>query len=333
MMEFKKVVEAWRGDVVESVHYGVAAIANADGEILYGWGDPTVATYPRSALKPVQAVALVETGACRAFELEARHIALACASHLGEPMHTDLVRQWLERLGLSEEALACGPDYPMNVEAAHALIRAGHDKSRVYHNCSGKHCGFLTVTRHMGWDVEGYGDPRHPAQQRYLETLSDLLGRDAGSLAFGVDHCTLPSAVMSVGDMATVMARFAAARASSLSRRESIRVIHEAARAHPRYMSGAGEPNESLIRATGGRVIMKTGAEGYLTAFVPDQGIGIALKIADGGARARMTAFLSLLREASLLDADAGAQLAALSEETIVDSRGEPVGRIRPCRP
>ncbi len=333
MMRYEKVAEVWRGPIVESVHFGVAAVANADGEIVHGWGDPGVVTYPRSALKPVQAIALVETGALRAFGLEARHLALACASHLGEPMHVDLVGRWLETLGLGETSLACGPDYPTNPEAAHALIRAGNDRSRVYHNCSGKHCGFLTVARHMGWDTDGYADLGHPAQQLYLDALTDLLGRDARSLAFGVDHCTLPSAALSVGDMAVVMARFAAARVSSPGRGEAIRAIHEAARGQPRYMSGAGQLNERLVEATDGRVIVKTGAEGYLAAFVPDEGLGIALKIADGNPRARVVAFLALLGELKLLESGAAGRLDGMFVEAVVDSMGKVVGHVRPYRP
>ncbi len=332
-MVFEKVAEVWRGSVVESVHFGVAAVANADGKIVHGWGDPAVVTFPRSALKPIQAVALVETGAHQEYGLDSRHIALACGSHRGEPFHADLIDEWLKRLGLGEQALACGPDFPGDPEAAHALIRAGRGKSRIYHNCSGKHCGFMTVARHMGWQVDGYNDLDHPAQQRYLEVLSDVLGRDAHTLAFGSDQCTLPCAALSVGDMAVAMARFAAARVSSADRKASILLIHEAMRGFPRYVSGTGQPNEDLIRATAGRVLVKTGAEGYLAAFVPASGLGIALKIADGNPRARIVVFLALLRELKLLDATAEKSLIGLFEVPVFNSVGETVGRIRPCRP
>ena len=332
-MIFEKVAEVWRGSVVESVHHGVAAVANAGGEILHGWGDPTFVTYPRSSLKPIQAVALVETGAHEAFGLDHRHLALACASHRGEPIHSDLVGEWLERLGLSEEALACGPTYPWDVEATHDLVRAGRDKSRIYYNCSGKHCGFLTVARHMGWEVEGYGHLDHPAQRRYLDVLSDLLGRDAGSLDFGVDNCTLPAAALSVGDMAVVMARFAAARVTSAARKAAIVRIHEAARGYPEYMSGTRQPAELIAKATGGRVIMKGGAESFLAAFLPEEGLGIALKIADGNSRSRVGVFLTLLKELKLLDGAAEKELSSLFEVEIVNSVGGVFGRIHPCPP
>ncbi len=331
-MEFERVVEVWRGPIVESVHHASAAVANAGGEVVHGWGDPTVVTYPRSSLKPIQAVALVETGAHQAYGLESRHIALACASHRGERFHVELVRRWLERLGLSARALACGPDYPLDVEAARRLIRAGERKARIYHNCSGKHCGFLTVAQHMGWELEGYDDLGHPAQRWYLDVLSDLLGRDARSLAFGVDNCTLPAAALSVGDMAVVMARFAAARVSSPDRKAAILSIHEAMRRFPEYVSGAQQPTEKLVRATDGRAIMKSGAEGYLVAILPGDGLGIALKIADGNPRASFIAFLTLLGELNVLDAAAMERLSGQFEVPVVDSVGKTIGAIRPCR-
>jgi len=214
-MEYAKLAEVWRGPVVESVHFGAAAVANAAGEVLHGWGDPSVVTFPRSSLKPIQTIALVETGAAEKFGLTQRQIALASASHRAEDIHVDLVMEWLAQLDLTEAALACGPDLPRDSERAHAIIRSGGDKSRRYHNCSGKHCGFLTVARHMGWPVEGYNEPSHPTQTLYLEVLSEFLGRDAASLPMGVDGCTLPAPAMSIADMAAVMARYAAASVAS----------------------------------------------------------------------------------------------------------------------
>ena len=339
-MIFEKVAEVWRGPVVESMRYGVAAVANASGEILHSWGDPTFITYPRSSLKPIQAVALVETGAHEAYGLDYRHLALACASHSGEPFHADLVSEWLKRLGLSEDALACGPAYPGNDEDLHDLIRAGQGQSSIYHNCSGKHCGFLTVARHMGWAVDGYNDLDHPAQQRYLDVLSELLGRDARALAIGVDHCTLPAPALPVGDMAVAMARFAAARVSSATRKAAILRIHDAARRYPEYLSGTGQPYVQLIRATEGRVIVQGGAEGYLAAFLPEEGMGIALKIADGDShppsanrRSRFAVLLTLLKDLKLLASAAEKNLRPFFEVPITNSVGETVGCIRPCPP
>jgi L-asparaginase II len=318
---------------VESVHFGAAAVANAEGEVIYGWGDTSLVTFPRSSLKPIQAIALVETGAADALRLAPEYLALACASHRGEPMHTGRVAAWLDQLGLDEAALACGPDFPASQAAAASLIRAGAEPSRVFHNCSGKHCGFLSVAAQMGWPAEGYSDPAHPTQQLYLDVFSDLLRADARALPLGVDGCTLPTPALSLADMARTMARYAAARTAARGRAAAIRRLQDAMRAHPELVSGTGEANVRIADATAGRVVMKGGAEGYLAVFVPDQGIGVALKIADGNSRARVVALLAVLRELKLLSASEAAALAALAEVPVRDSTGKAVGRIRAGTP
>lgn len=332
-MDFAPVAEVWRGPAVESVHYGVAAVANAAGEIIYGWGDTGTVTFPRSSLKPIQALALVETGAADAFTLQPQDLALACASHRGEPMHTARAGQWLTSLGLSAEHLACGPDYPSDEESAADLLRNGTAPSRLFHNCSGKHCGYLTVARHMGWPVEGYDDPSHPTQQLYFDNFSDLLGEDARKFPMGIDGCTLPAPALSMSAMARCMARYAAADTGSQNRDQAIRRLQNAMRAYPELVAGTGQPNVALSKATGGRVIMKGGAEGYLAVFIPDQGLGIALKVADGNSRARFVALLAVLRELKLLNGTEIASLAELAEPSIRNSVGTVVGRICSCPP
>ena len=330
-MSLVKMVEVWRGELVESVHHGVAAVANAAGEIVEGWGDTSLVAYPRSALKPIQAIALVETGAHAARGLTSKHLALACASHRGEPFHTELVSAWLKDLGLAQSALACGPDHPYDEASAAAAMRAGQPVQRIYHNCSGKHCGFLTVAKHRGWPVEGYDQLEHPTQQLYLGALSDLLGRDARALPFGIDGCALPAAALPVKEMAVMMARFAAARGASASRRAAILAIHEAMRAHPEYISGTDQPGVHLSRVTKGRIIVKTGAEGFLMAYVPQQGLSAVLKIADGEARARFPALIALLSAVGLLNADERRELARIAEPPVLNSVGATVGRICAC--
>lgn len=332
-MEYARIAEVWRGPLVESVHFGAAAVANAEGKVIFGWGDTGIVTFPRSSLKPIQAIALVETGAADAFGLTPEDLALACASHRGEPIHTRRVAAWLSRLGLTETALACGPDYPSDEDTMADLIRAGTAPSRIFHNCSGKHCGYLTVARHMGWPIEGYREPSHPTQQLYLDNFSDLLDSDAHALPLGVDGCTLPAPALSMADMARSMARYAAAGAAETKRGAAIRRLHAAMRAHPQLVAGIGQPNVRLTQATRGRIIMKGGAEGYLVAFIPDQGLGIALKVADGNPRARMVALLALLRELKLLDDGEAAALANVAETPILNSIGTEVGRVRACHP
>ncbi len=331
MKSFVKMVEVWRGPLVECVHLGVAVVANAEGEIIEGWGDIGMETFPRSALKPIQAIALVETGAYKERGLTSRHLAMACASHRGQPIHTELVSAWLADLGLDQNALACGPDHPSDEASAAAAIRAGHPTQRIYHNCSGKHCGFLTVAKHRGWALDGYNHIDHPAQQLYLESLSELAGRDAHAMTFGVDGCALPAAALPVKEMAVMMARFAAAKVSSPSRRASIAAIHDAMRRHPEYISGTDQPGVEFARVTKGRIIMKTGAEGFMMVYVPGQGISAVVKIADGNARARVPALIAVLSAVGLLDAAEQRELARLVAPPVLNSVGAEVGRIGAC--
>jgi len=287
MMSLAKMVEVWRGSLVESQHFGVAAVANAQGELVAGWGDSGLVTYPRSALKPVQAIALVESGAYAQRGLSLRHLALACASHRAEPMHCALASDWLNTMGLDQQALLCGPDSPYDEAAAAKAIVDGQPRQRIFNNCSGKHCGFLALSQHHGWPLDSYDDLQHPAQQHYLDALAELSGLDAAGVPFGVDGCALPAAAMSVAAGARMMARFAQARVASPARAAAIRTIQDAMRSHPELISGASQPGVAFVRVTAGRILIKTGAEGFLSACIPAQGLGIALKIADGEARAR----------------------------------------------
>ncbi|MBW6400733.1 asparaginase [Roseomonas sp. HJA6] len=330
-MTFVPLAEIRRGGFLESVHQGIAVVADAEGRILQSWGDPSFVTFPRSSLKPFQAIPLVETGAADAAGLTQEHLALACASHSAEDFQVALVRGWLDRLGLTESALVCGPDMPRSQADQAAIWRAGGDRSRIYHNCSGKHCGFLTLTKHLGAPIGSYNDPAHPAQKLYLEAFSELLGEDAAKLPRGVDGCGLPAIALPMATMAKGAARWAAAKVSSESRRAAIRRLQDAIRAYPDHLSGRGSPTGQIVRATQGRVLLKGGAEGYVVGFVPDAGIGITVKFADGASRGKMGVFAALLGRLGLLEA--AESLAEAIEGEIRDSNGNPVGAVKVALP
>ena len=329
-MTFVPMAEIRRGGILESLHHGVAVVADADGRILQSWGDPSFVTFPRSSLKPFQAIPLVESGAADAAGLTEEHLALACASHAAEDFQVALVRGWLDQLGLNESALVCGPDLPRAQSDQIAVIRAGGDRSRVFHNCSGKHCGFLTLTKHIG-APPGYADPAHPAQRLYLEAFSELLGEDAARLPRGVDGCGLPALALPMAAMARGAARWAAARVATEARRTAIRRLQSAIRTYPDHLSGRGSATGRIVRASQGRVLLKGGAEGYVVGFVPEQGLGIAVKLAGGTARAKMGVFAALLGRLGLVDA--AEALAQDVEGVINDSNGRPVGEVRVTLP
>lgn len=329
-IEVVELARVWRGPVVESVHHGVVVVADTGGTLRHAWGDPGWATMPRSALKPFQAIALVESGAADAFGLTDEHIAMACASHHAQPFQVALVGDWLGKLGLTEDALVCGPALPRGLDDQTTAFAQGGPR-RIYNNCSGKHCGFLTLTKHIGAPVAGYADPAHPAQRMYLEAFSELLGEDAARLPRGVDGCGLPALALPMASMARGAARWAAARVATGSRRTAIRRLQSAIRAYPDHLSGRGSSTGRIVRASQGRVLLKGGAEGYVVGFVPEEGIGIAVKLADGAARAKMGVFAALLGRLGLVDA--AEALAQDIEGVINDSNGKPVGEVRVTLP
>ena len=328
MTGFARLAEIWRGPAVESVHHGCVVAADASGAIRLTIGDPDFVTFPRSSLKPFQAIALVETGAADALGLTEEHVALSCASHRAEDFQVALVRDWLGRMGLEENALVCGADLPRGTADQAKILRGGGGPSRVFNNCSGKHCGFLSVARHIGAPVARYHDPAHETQRLYLSTFSELLGRDAATLPRGSDGCSLPALALSIADMARAAARFAAADVAGEARRAAIRRLQAAMRAHPDHLSGRDQATSKIVRATNGRVLLKSGAEGFVVGFVPEQGIGIAIKIADGATRAKMGVLAAIIRRLGLLDQDAAARLAEEVEDPIRDGNGALVGRV-----
>ncbi|WP_426956157.1 asparaginase [Muricoccus radiodurans] len=322
-----RLAEVRRGPAIESVHHGVVAVADASGAILHAWGDPALTTFPRSSLKPFQALALVESGGADALTTE--HLALACASHRAEPFQVAMVSDWLRRMELPESALVCGPAWPMG-EADHvAAIRAG-DRRRVFHNCSGKHCGFLAASRALGAPTAGYDSPDHPAQRHWLAAFSDFLGHDAAALPRGTDGCGLPALNLSVGDMARAAARFAAGAVPGARRAATARRILGAIAEFPDHLSGRDAATSRVVRAMEGRVPLKQGAEGFVVAFVPERGLGIAIKMADGASRGKMAVLATLLGRLGLLAEDRVAALVEAVEDPILDSNGQRAGQVVP---
>ena len=320
------LVEVTRGAMIESVHRGSLAVVDARGNVRLALGDIDTPVYSRSSLKPIQALPLVECGAAEAFGLSDEEIALACASHSGEPMHTTRIAAWLARLGLSENDLACGAHASRYEPVAEAMIRRGEKPTRLFNNCSGKHAGFLTVARH--WDIatHGYEQPNHPVQRAVATTLRELC--DAGELPFGIDGCAAPNFATSLTQFARAAARMAAPDHLSKERASAARRIISSMIAYPELVSGTGRTCATLIRASHGRAAVKAGAEGFYAGWVPEAGFGIAVKIDDGAGRAAETAIAKLLDVLHLLDGSEAAQ--AIICAPVVNTRGAVVGERRP---
>jgi L-asparaginase II len=322
------LVEVTRGELVESVHRGAVAIADASGALRFSLGDVESPVYPRSSLKPIQALPLVESGAADAFGLGDEELALACASHSGEPMHTERVAAWLAKIGCRESDLACGPHAVRYEPVAEAMIREGRKPTRLHNNCSGKHTGFLTVARHWNIATEGYERHDHPVQQAVAKALGELCGITE-PLPWGIDGCTAPNFALPLAAFARALAKLADPSSLAESRTKAIRRLVGAMTAHPELVAGTGRSDTILMRAAKGRAATKAGAEAYYAAIIPESGLGIALKIDDGAGRGAETAIASILESLGLLGQDTAAH--ELAQAPILNTADGIVGERRPA--
>lgn len=322
------MIDVTRGAMVESCHRGHAVVVDGNGHVLHAWGDVEKVVYPRSAIKPLQALALVETGAADVFGLSDKELALAAASHGATPEHTDLAARWLERIGLGPEALECGGHEPMDEAAANEMIRKGVSPGPIHNNCSGKHIGFLTTARHLGEPVAGYTGPDHPVQQRMVSILAEMGGCDLSQAPTGTDGCGIPVYGMPLLAMATAFARMAAPGGLPPERQAATKRIIAAMTAHPRLVAGPGRFDTIVMEAVG-TLVVKTGAEGMYGGILPGLDMGIALKIEDGAKRAAEVAMAAILKFLGVIDDPAEKVLAAYFDASVTNAKGVAVGSIR----
>ncbi|SMX46658.1 asparaginase [Actibacterium lipolyticum] len=320
------MVDVWRGPFLESTHVGHAVVCDASGHIVQAWGDADAVILPRSSTKMIQALPLVESGAADAFGLTDAQLALGCASHEGAPIHTDMVSKWLAELGLSDSDLRCGAEAPRDRKAKHAMIRAGGSPSQMHNNCSGKHSGFLTLTKHLGAGTE-YVDPAHPVQLAVKDAFEDVTGMD--SPGFGIDGCSAPNFGTTVHGLARAMAFFAAANEGAADGRERAAAkLTRAMATYPELVAGQGRACTELMNAMGGNVAVKTGAEAVFIAILPEQKLGVALKIVDGATRASECAIAAILVKLGVLEPKHPATLKRMNAP-IKNWRGIETGIIR----
>jgi L-asparaginase II len=327
------VVEVSRGAMVESRHRAAAAVVDAKGAVVRAWGDVERPVYGRSALKPLQALPLLESGAADRYGLGAAEIALACASHGGEPRHVDLAMAWLARIGCGVDDLECGSHAPFHEASAEALLLAGRRADARYNNCSGKHAGFLSTARHLGEPTQGYIRHEHPVQQRVLGTLEQLTGLRLGDAPRGIDGCGIPVIAIPLGHIALAMARLADPDAElPPARAAAARRILAAMAAEPFLVAGSGRFCTRVMEVAGAKVALKTGAEGVYVAALPTLGLGVALKVDDGAGRAAEVAMGRILRHLKLLDADEERSLAEVFVPPIANRAGRETGSVRPAQ-
>ncbi|OOY32122.1 asparaginase [Thioclava sp. F36-6] len=295
------MIELWRGGMCESVHHGHAVIFGPEG-IEASWGDPEAVIFPRSSVKMIQALPLLESGAAEATGLTTRQLALSCASHSGAQMHRAAVEDWLATLGLGDDDLRCGAHLPRDKAEKKQLICSDHAPCQAHNNCSGKHAGFLTLNRHLGGGPD-YVEIDHPVQRAVKSAFEEVT--EETSLRYGIDGCSAPNFATSLAGLGRAMQFFAAATSDGDLRARAATRLVDAMMEHPELVAGEGRACTEIMREANGRVAVKTGAEGVYVAMLPDQKRGVALKITDGATRASEAAMIALLIRLGALDANA----------------------------
>jgi L-asparaginase II len=325
------LVNTLRGEIIENRHRGAIAVCDPKGRLVHSWGEIDSLVYPRSAIKPLQALPLVESGAADHFQLSDAELALACSSHSAEPEHTDTIRNWLGRIELDEDALECGAHSPSDIKTAESLLINHIAPGRIHNNCSGKHTGMLTISRFLAEETRGYIEREHPAQQRWFDVLGEMADMDMRALPWSRDGCGIPVIAMPLKAIATAFARIAVPDDLPATRGSSIDGITTAIASNPFMVAGTGRLCTQIMELTGRRVIVKTGADGVYTAALKDQGLGVALKIDDGTGAAAEVAILAVLHHLNALHPDELEQLAERCRVPILNTRGVLTGYREPA--
>jgi len=324
------LVEATRGPLVESRHRGSLAIVDASGKIILAVGDVAVPVYPRSAIKALQAIPLVESGAADALGFEDAELALACASHNGEAAHVNSARVMLMKAGLSEEALECGPQWPALMPDVAELVRADETPCPLHNNCSGKHAGFLGLARVMGVETTGYIKPEHPVQREIVAVLQELTGAELTADVCGTDGCSIPTYAGPLAGFARAFARFGTGEGLDPLRAEAAARLYEACVGEPFMVAGTDRFCTDVMTGLHGRAMVKTGAEGVFCTSVPEHGLGIALKCDDGATRASEVMMATILEALLDLDDEEAAVLDRKVNPVLKNRREFEVGELRP---
>ena len=319
------LVETTRGDRVESQHRGAFVVIDAKGSIVAQRGDVERPVYPRSAVKLLQALPLVESGAADAFGFGNRELALACGSHSGEPEHIETAKAMLAAAGLGEGDLECGSHWPFIKQSV--LIEfaaAGHEPHQLVNNCSGKHAGFLCLAAHLGVEPTGYTSPDHAVMRTLRDTLQEVTGVPHSDDVLGVDGCGIPNWAIPLKAMAAAYARLGSGEGMTAERASAAKRLLAATMAEPWYVAGTRRHDMLLMEAAPHLVHVKTGAEGVYCASLPTLGLGIALKIDDGNTRAAECAVSAIVGK--LLENEA---VSAMAHRTLRNWNGAVVGEMR----
>lgn len=295
------LVQMIRGDMVESYFRGAYVVVDASGQLIDAVGDVGREIYPRSALKAIQTLGMLNSGAADTFNVTMPEIAMACASHNGEDHHVTIVTQWLDRLGLKCDVLECGIHASMSKETALAFALEGRVLTPAHNACSGKHTGFITLALHLKASIKDYTRFDHPVQKYINSVIEEMIEIDVTMAPRGTDGCQIPVIGMPLKNLAKGMAKMANPKTLSSTLSESSKKVVTAIQAHPDLIAGTGRFCSTITQESGGEILAKMGADGVFSVIVPHKGWGIALKIDDGHLQAAEVAIMGILKKHGLL--------------------------------
>ena len=315
-----KMVEVIRSDFIESIHYGVAVLINSEGKILKEWGNSNILIYPRSALKPIQSLNLYKDGVAEALNLSDNLIALTTASHHAETIHQKMVDNWLNKMNLNENHLSCGPAWPWNEKDQFEAYSKYKIKRKIFHNCSGKHCAHLAVSKYKNLPIENYNQKSHPIQKDLINLIEDLSNYKIKNI--GIDGCTLPNPLIPLKKFALTAAQIA--DYNKLNENSAItKRIFESCTKFPEIAGGTNSVNSVLTKLSKGKIFFKNGAEGVFVAIIPELKSALAVKIADGATRAAEVAVSGLISELKMIDEE---QLEKFKKRSVTNSADQIIG-------
>lgn len=336
----RPVVEVTRGSIVESIHFGTAAVVDSTGKLLASIGDPSTTTFLRSAAKPFQALPFIEMGGAEKFAMTDREVGLICASHSGTDEHFRAISALQEKIGVHEEDLMCGTHPPFHDATFRALIQRGETPSPNRHNCSGKHTGMLAHALMRSLPIATYIDTGSAVQQSILEAFADMCGLTIDQVELGIDGCSAPNFAAPLQSAALAYARLGDPTGLSHERTAACRKIWKGMTGNPDMVAGPGRFDTIFMSYMNGKALSKAGAEGYQgIAIAPGDllgkdrpGIGIVLKVSDGDLDWRASGIIALeiLRQLGILSAEEIATLGKFAPHPITNWRKLTVGEIRP---
>jgi L-asparaginase II len=328
------LVEAVRGRLVENGHTGAVAVSDADGGLVLSLGAVDRPIYPRSAVKALQALPLIESGVAERLGLTDPEIALAVASHGGEEAHVEGVAAILAKVGRDASALECGSHPPSYRKAAEALVRAGLEPNALHNGCSGKHAGFICLACAIGHEPAGYGDARHPVMREVMGTMAEMADAALDEEHIGIDGCSIPTQAVRLSALARGFARFGCGLHLGPLRARAARRIRKAVAANPFMVAGSGRFCTRLMETFGERLFVKSGADGVFCAALPERGLGVALKCDDGAGRAAEVMMAAVIaRFAAPLDEAETDRLASFLAPIRTSWNGTEVGHLRAAGP